>query len=335
MEIPNIVKLVKNKAYSSMISAAYREEKRFLHEDFQDIDDDLMISHAKAYMVGRYLELNNDREREHFLDIIRSGILIIGLIDDFIKSLNAMKSKIGDHVHDDILYDLKALEKYKDTDMYKKLSKGNNRIASIIKEYHGYVTLKELKEKCHDEPLIIGDYKEYIISEEEIKIIEATKNHPLPNQIAHLLFDYRKNNDYRCDHKINNDNEVLKNLLVNTKQNSPRYDIIFEDGTIVNYNEGDIRIRPYNFKQVLRYTKLYFVQNFDEMYEVYTQSSNIFYRGDAKPPMAEIERQMILNSFVNVLSLLIDYEDIYTKRTIEDSKKNLVKIKEIAKKYDL
>ena len=334
MEIPGIVKLLKTKMFGNIVSSAYREGKKFLYEEFQDIDDDLMISHAKAYIVKKYEEIEDELERDLFMDAFRDGVIIIGLVDDFIKSLNALKSKTGDPVHKDILDSLKELEEYKNTDLYKKISRNNNEIAKIIKDFHGYVTIKELKDRCHDEARGGKNYREYVISEDEIKIIEATKNNPLPNQIGHLLFDDRKNNDYYCDHEIKTDGEILKRLLVSTNRNSPRYDIIFEDGTIVCYKEGDIRIRPYNFKQVLRYTKLYFVKEFDELYETYKNSIEI-YSKTKKSPTEQIGRQMILNSFVHILTILIDYEDIYTKKIIDDSKNDLIKIKEITKKYDL
>lgn len=358
METPGIVRLLKTALYERILRIAYIEEKHNLHEDFQDIDEDLMISHIKAYIIKAYEDIEEEVERELFLDLIREpGIMENGIIDvtifhtlirEFIRSLNSLKSNIGDRVNKSVIYNFKELERYKTTSIYKGLRKSNSKIAQIIKDYHGYFTLKELKEKANEEPIGKGIYKEYIISEEELKIIEAVKECPSLNQISHLLYDTRKNCEFHCDHEIRSDSDIFKKLLVYTKKDNPRFNIIFEDGTIVCYNEGDIRIRPYNFKHLLKYTKLYFAKNYDYMLNIYENpltinfniDSELFEFGPTIEPTnieankEEIARQMIINSSNHVLDMLIDYEDIYTKKIIDDSKKELVKIKEITKKYD-
>ena len=359
METPDLVNLLQTRLYDRIIRMSYIEEKEKLHEDFQDIDEDLMISHIKAYIIKTYEEIEDDEEKTRFINIVndpeieKSRIIDVTifhiLIQNFIKSLNSLKSKIGDRVNRHIIDDLKELEKYKTKDIYKELKKENNKIAQIIKDYHGYVTFNELKEKSHDEPYYVDGYQEYVISEEELKIIEATKKYPIPNQMAHLLFDTRKNCEYHCDHEIKSDKEILKKLLVSTNKCSPRYDIVFDDGTIVCYNEGNIRIRPYNFKQLLRYTKLYLAKNYDTLLDSYENPLNISFDIDSdffdfgptieptdfESNSDEVARQMIINSFIHAHDMLIDYEDIYTKEIIDESKKELVKVKEITKKYDL
>ena len=332
MENKEIVELLKTELFNFLIKNAYIDEKKFLHEDFQDVEDDLMISHAKAYIVKIYDGLETAEAKKEFIDFLNDmagPTMIHSLVRDYMANVNSLKYKIGDRVDQKLPETIKELEGYKDSNVYKELSKDNNKIARIIKEYHGYLTLKELKSKCHEE----SNDGEYIVSEEEIKIIEATKNYPIPNQLAHLIFADRKEWDYHCDHEIKNENEALKSLLVSTNKSNPKYDIVFDDGTIVCYKAGDIRVRAYNFKQVLRYTKLYCARNFDKMSLFFDDPKNSK-RFDAETPENK-GKQFIIQSFIRTRGLLADYECVYTKKMIEDAKTNLDKVKELTKKYDL
>ena len=328
----DIVELLKTQHFDRLIHISYKEEKQLLHEDFQDIEEDLMVSHVKGYIVKIYEKLETDEEKKEFIDSLNSmaGFTILhALVRDYMANVNSLKYKIGDLVDQSISETIKELEKYKDSKVYKELSKDNNKIVKIIKEYHGYLTLKELKSKCHEE----SNDGEYIISEEEIKIIEATKNYPIPNQLAHLLFADRKEWDYYCDHEIKSDKESLKSLLVSTNKSNPKFDIVFDDGTIVCYQDGDIRVRTYNFKQVLRYTKLFCAKNFDKLSMFLNDPINEIYFNAETPEKKG--KQFIIQSFIRTRALLTDYECVYTKKMIEDAKTNLAKVKELTKKYDL
>lgn len=350
MKIPSIVYVLKMNLVGKKIVSEYLRQKEKLLPEFQDIDDEIMISHAKGYIAKVYEEKSPTEQVELLLrlrDSLQSEAVISFLVGEFIKCLNALKANIGDPVHETALYKLKELEQYEKEDIYKKISQENNRIAKIIKEYYGYVTIGELKAKCHDEPRGGKFFKEYIVSEEEIKLIEAVKKCPVPNQMAHLIYDTRKNNEYHCDHEIRSESDALKQLLVSTNKDSPRYNIIFEDGTIVCYNEGDIRVRPYKFGQVLRYTKLFFAKNYETMLNAYTnplifsinmEDGSISITNDSEvfefePDSEFVTQQMVINSFINVINMLNDYEDVYTKKIIEDSKQDLEKAKELTKKY--
>lgn len=334
MKTPNIADLLKTQIFDSLIHISYRDSKRYLHDDFQDLDDDLMVSHAKAFIVMVYNSLDNDEKKEEFIndiqDRLRGPAIIRVLIRDFIGNVNSLKSKIGDPINKDIFETIKELEKYKDIEVYKELSKGNNEIAKIIKYAQGYLTIKELKKHCHDE----STTENYVISEEEIRILEITKNYPHSNQLAHLLFDEVRNYDYYCDHEINGEKDALKQLLINTNKQNPKFDIVFDDGTIACYHEGYIRIRPYNFKHIVRYTKLYFAKNFDKLMALANDPMNaIIFDLDLDSPEKK-GTYIIVQSALYVKALLSGYESVYTKKMIEDSKKRLEEVKELTKKHD-
>lgn len=320
---PKVIDILNTSEIKKIVTEIYLIEKERLKKEFQIIDDKTMIAYLRAFITNKYQELSNDSEKKYFIEALRSKFIIVDLMDEFIESINATKARAGELIDEDVREELEELAEYKDTKIYKELSKSDKEIAKIINEYHGYISLNQLKKGAQEE----GPYFGYKISQEEIEIIELTKKYYIPNQLAHMLYDEKREDGLFCDHEIHNDNEVLKELLVSTNKNNPSYEIIFPDGKIVEYFKGDIRVKPYTYKQVLEYTKLYYVQNYKEMKECYSTEEDI--------PSYEVGRRMILNSFINVRAMLYKYEDIYTQKMIDDSKKTLVRMKETSKKYDL
>ena len=324
---PIIITILKSQEYRQIVTGMYLNAKPFLNEEFQKIDDRTMMSYVRAHFTNIYQEIDNEKAKSLFLMSLGNGFTFIELMDDFVEKINGTKAKMGDLIHKDVALELESLKEYKDTKIYKELSKSNKEIAIIINDYHGYITPTIIRKRLNDN-YTPYDYK---ISEEELEIIERTKKYFMPNQMAHMLFDEKKDSEYYCNHEINGEDEILKKLLVTTNKDNPRFEIVFPDGIIIDYYKGDIRVKPYNYRQVLEYIKLFYAAYYNEMRECFEKTINRGMRDDY--PKYEIARQMILNSFVNVYAMLHSYEDIYTQKMIDDSKKTLVKIKETAKKY--
>ena len=336
METPIIVELLNTREFKRLVRETYFFSKEYLDKRIEVVDDRIMISYARAYITNEYEKLENDLEKRLFLEAMRNGYFVVELMDCFIKSINSTRSKMGDLVHKDTIEELNKLLPYKNTDMYKELSKYNNYIAKTIKEFHGYRTIKELRERCKDKPQGRGLFREYIISEEELNVIEGTKNYFLGfNQYGHMLFDEKKNADYYWNHEVKNKDEIFKNLIVNTKKNNPRFDIVFNDGMILEYFKGDIRLKPYKFGSLVHYTKLYLVKNHEEMEDAYADSIEVYTSSKDNDSREQFVRQLLLNSFVNVFAMLHETEDIYTKKMIDDAKTDMKKMKELVKKYQL
>lgn len=328
----DIIKLLNDPEVEKSIRGIYRIVSTNLKDEFRCIDEDTMISYAKAYLIREYNSIENKYDKKHFLVEIKKAI-IYPVLDNFIRSLNGSIAKPGELVKKYVVGEIKELEDARDTEIYRILSQDNKYIAKIIAKYHGFHTINYFKKRA-EENKDIRSYLEKIIPEEELKIIEATKNYPIPNQIAHMLYDVKRNTYYYCDYTINGEDEKLKNLLVSTKQENPRFEIVFEDGTIVEYNMGGIRIKPYTFKQLVRYTKLFFAKEFDvllETYESYNQPTPL-----GTPISNEKKgKDMLLNAYTNVRKMFEEYDDIYTQKMIDDYKEELVLLKETSKKYHL
>ena len=326
----DIIKLLNDPEVERSIRGIYRIVSTHLKDEFKCIDEDTMISYAKAYLIHEYNSIENKYDKKHFLVEIKKGI-IYPVLDNFIRSLNGSIAKPGELVKKYVVDEIRELKEAKDTEIYRILSQDNKYIAREIAKYHGFHTIGYFKKRA-EENKGVQSYLEHIIPEEELKIIEATKNYPIPNQIAHMLYDVRSNIYYYCDHTINSEDEKLKNLLVSTKQQNPRFEIVFKDGTIVEYNNGDIRIKPYTFKQLVEYTKLYFAQEFDGLLETYDS-----YNQPTQQPVSNEKkgRDMLLDAYTSVRGMFEDYGDIYTQKMIDDYKKELVLLKETSKKYHL
>ena len=330
---PTIVDFLNQEEYRLLISNMYMSAKEYLDEEFQDMDDDEMISYLRAHFTNKYESISDDLTKNIFMMSLGNGSTILEILYDFIEKVNGTKAKMGDMIDKDAIEQLQELKKYKDTQIYKELSKSDKEISKIIRKFNGYSTITELKRKAEekDEPRRFP-FRQYKISKEELEIIERTKKYFFPNQLAHMLYDEKISQDYYCDHEIRNDDEILKKLLVTTNKDNPRFEIIFRDGMIVDYYKGEIRVKPYSYRQVLEYTKLFCAANFEEMRECFENTNGVL---DQEITSYRLGRQMIINSFVNVYSMLFALENIYTQKMIDDSKKTFVKIKETAKKYDL
>jgi len=327
-----IIKALNDPEIERNIRGIYRIVSTNLKDEFKSVDEDTMVSYAKAYLINEYNSIDNKYERKHFITELKQGI-VYPQLEYFIRSINGTIAKPGELVNKHIIEEIKGLEEAKDTEVYRILSHNNKYIAREIARYHGFHSINYFKKRA-EENKGIQSYLEHIISEEELKTIEATKKYPIPNQIAHMLYDVRSSVYYYCDHSINGDEEELKNLLVSTKQENPRFEIVFKDGTIVEYNMGDIRIKPYTFKQLVEYTKLYFAKEFEGLLETYEDYNRPTALGT---PVSNEKKgkDMLLDSYTVVRNMFIEYEDIYTQKMIDEYKKELVLIKETSKKYHL
>lgn len=333
MEREEFIQFLNTGNTQNRIAGLYQCVKEHLKPEFQELDDEIMISYLKSFILIEYDSITNKYEKKKFAIDIKQGCFQL-LLEKFIKSINGSTAKMGDIVNKEVIVELKELLKYKDREIYKKLSTVNRKISKIIADYQGFLSINYLKKKA-EENKGVKSYFEHIISEEELKIIEKTKEVDfLQNQIAHMLYDEKDYYYYYCNPNINSEEDTLKCLLISTNENNPRFNIVFDDGIIMEYHMGYIRMKRYTFKQVVEYTKLYFTKNFDQMLKDYTnQNNNILY--GAPMTKEKLIRDMLINSYTYVRDMLDAYDDIYTQKMINDSKKELTKIKKTAKQYHL
>lgn len=333
MENKELIEVLNTIDIQKMINSIYKCIKESLKPEFQETDDEIMVSYLKSFILIEYDKITNKYEKNKYIIDIKQGCFQL-VLERFIKCINGTTAKMGDIVNKDVIVELKELLKYKDNDIYKTLSKNNKKVAKIIADYQGLFSINYLKKKAQENEEI-KSYFEHIISKKELDVIEKTKGeYFLSNQIAHMLYDEKDCYFYYCDHNINSKDEIFKIALINTNESNPRFNIVFPDGIILEYHMGDIRIKRYTFKQVVDYSKLYFAMNFDEMVKDYTnQNNNILY--GAPMTKEKLGRDMLINSYIHVRDMLEEYDNIYTQKMIDDYKKELVLIKNTSKKYHL
>ena len=322
-----LIELLNREDYTAIMTEMYSSIKVCLNEELRKIDDETMVSYLKAYCVYCCDNKSSARLQELYLFSLNMGFALVGVLSEFVDQMNAMTAKIAEPVNKERIDDLERLLKYKDDNIYKELSKSDKTITQMIKKVGCYITIKELKK---------GTYQKrdnYTISEEEIKAIEKVKQHPELNQLAHSLYDEKTAYSYKPNHEIKDDDDILKKFLIYTNKNNPQYNIVFNDGTIVNYFEGEIRVKPYKMQHILLFTKLFYAANHNSMKKFYMIIDNVADTDFSEP--SKLGAELLVSSISNVLIILRSLEEIYTKKMIDNSKEMFVKLKKITKEYDL
>ena len=324
-ELDRLIHILNGEEYHELLKNMYLAHKNSLNAKWQNIEDDTMVSYLKAYCVAMYMDIKDERQKELFIVSITLGYALLAICPAFIGQLNTAAAKMAELINTEVLDDLKELSKYSNHPIYKELSKSNKVIANIVKEQHRYLTIEEIKN---------GKYLKngcnptgYKITGKEIEMLDRAEKFKKLNVLAHLLYDEREIVKYKSDYNINNESEMLKKFLMPTHANNPEYDIIFKDGTIVNYFMGDIRIRPYKFQDVLTYTKLFYASHYEKMKEFFNVKENDI--------SIDIAKQMVKSSFLNVIEMFYCLEDVYTKKMIDNSKEKVLKMKKLVEDYNL
>ena len=328
-ELDKLIDILNTEEKNELMHEMYQTAKDMLDRRWHNIDEEDMLSYIKAYCIYLYLNMDDERQKGLYLLAIEMNFAFIGIFSAFVDKMNAIKARMSDLKDKNVLESLKLLYKYINDPKYEELSKSNFEIADMIKDYHGYFTIDEIKsgKYLYDKNNPLG----YQLTGREIEIIDRTKKYYQLNQLAHMLYDEEGIYHYYCDKNIYSNEEILKRFIVDTNKENPQYEIVFDDGIILDYVMGNIWIKPYKFNHVLTYTKLFYVKNYDSMRDYYYSILHI--KPETLPKT--IKKQMIMSSFMNVIKMFYALEDVYSQKMINDSKEDFVKIKRIVKDYDL
>lgn len=293
------------------------------------------VSYLKAYYVDRYNSVTDDL-KEILLNGLKDGLLNYGVVESFISTINGSEAKQNDNIEGVSILEFKEVFSYKEDYLYDELSNDNEWIAGFIKESLGLITLKELKEGNY---LVMDNYK---LDKEEIKTIENAKLvRPYINVIHSLYDEFKDGLDERtvCNYSAIED-EVLRNLAFHTDRNNPEYDILFNDGTIINYYSGDIRIYPVNFMFIVEYIKCIFIENYysNDEDSTFNYLANQ-YEIDTDVPFESMDEDLYESLFKIAIDMaegtIYSLGQIYSKRMIEKSKVDIENMKKLVKKYKL
>lgn len=314
--IKDLIKTLKSDEFFDATKEAYyfltldRKEPKVSLEEY--------ASAIRGLFVDAYITAANEEEMNYIMQSAISCDIYAVNANDMFKTCEASKSKPGDIVEIDYFKQRINITEYQDESMYDDLSKYDSIISKIIKKEHCFYSIKQIKR---------GDYvgpQNYRISQKEIRTIENVKLIKPLNKLIHDLYDVTGTFFDYCEYDDIPEDSILKKFAFHTGKNNPLFKIVFEDGTIVEYLEGDLRVLSYKYQDLLELTKLHMIQELQQNY-IYDIDSL------AKKDFV-IVVEVASNMSKGVLNTL---EDVYTKRMIDSSKRELNSIKELVKEYDL
>ena len=334
-----LLNFLKSEDFKNFIYENYSEYINKLNQELRN--PDVFMSYCRAFIIDAYYMIDDDKKNTFVNKIIKKGLLETE-IEYLTFRLNACSAKPNDHINKESKKFFAELEPYKDSIISKSLSQYREEIFNMLSEEMRVYTIKQIKDGDYEilERDSDGRMSEIILEDSEIKTIEAAHKAGELFDLGHILYDDIKyvkrpsilggfviDNLITCDYE-KADNDGVGNIVFNTLKDRPRYelDIVFEDGIIMQYHQGNIKKKPYTIDQMMTYiyadvTKILKELGFDE-----NNISSI----DSDTLMSTIE-----DACIEVCSQSDFLEEIYSKKMISDSKKYVKKLIKIAKEENL
>lgn len=315
----NIKELIKDLKSEDFIASA-KESYYFLTSEKEEnkVSFEEYISALRGLFIDKFITAISEEGINYIMNAAQNSDIFAVDANGIFKLVEATKAKIGDLVEKDYLKKIRDITDYQDEPLYDDLSKYNNVIVKYIKDIHFYYSIRQIK---------MGNYKaeaNYRLSQKEIRMITNVRMIGPINRIIHANYDI---NDFLwpcCDFDEIPEDSVLKRFAFHTDKENPLFKIVFEDGTIVEYLYGDLRVLSYKFQSLLTLIKLNIVKILEEnkIYDV-----------------EFLEKEDLIKVLVHATNIaqatLNTLTEVYTRKMIDDSKKELEDIKELVKEYNL
>lgn len=330
--IEKLQKIFESATFREAALEYYERKERFLNDDCKD--PSIFIPYLKAAIMDTYM--NADEEtKEELLEELSYEVIEPELDIDLIYTINTSVSSEGNKpIRDKDKEYLESLSEHIDDPIYEELSKHNKDIIKCIVRDNGFKFMRDIKPG----KTFTSGRKTHTFDEEEIKTLERSKFViPLLNRVHELYDEYEGELDKpRCNYDAIED-ETLKKFAFHTDKENFEFEIIFDDGTIMNYCMGDIRFKPFNFKTVVKLTKLAFV----ELYRNDSQNDierifNSFNQSIDPYNMTEEEfDDSISASFEHIYKYLYCADEKESVKMLKDAKEDKIKMNKLILKYNL
>ena len=337
-KIDKFIELLNSRKIAKKIDRLYEDDKRILFKKVRN--QRLYEACLKSAILSDYLMKTEDIVEDTIVKRLEDG----SIFDEYTNVpyiMNAFVSKVGDPIKrldksyiDELLY-------FEEDDAFPNLDDRENEIIKVIKDEMDMVTFDEFinglckKEKESDNSAITID---------ELKKISYVKMIPGIINYIHLLYDDFGDNedDIGCAYAEIKEN-YLKPFAFHTTYNRPTRTILFDDETILYYSEGDFRFLPYTFSDIVYLVKL-------GMIDIYRNGPNedeedIALRDLANNeelseiPIEDMNELLFEHLAIFALSDIYDiFEAVdfqYSRKMIEDSKKELEKYRDLTLRYKL
>ena len=333
MGLNEFIELLNSDKVTGLLFDKYSEEEYSINTVWQNAD--LFISYLKAYILGRYIA-SNKKIKNKIADDLKNGILNHEFLLTFIDKINCSSAKEAVNLEGVVEEDFTDLHDHLEDEMYAELSEEDEYIKGLIIERNDILEEDYIE---NGQYVLASGYK---ISKEEMDTIKCARYVPAIIHKIHCLYDEDNLNRPICNYDAIDD-ELLKKFAFHTECNNPQLYILFNDGTIVDYYNGDIRICPLKIDEIVKYTKLQFIENHynpDNEENVVLQLALEQY--DELDPTKEIddlddkEFELLINFASDyIFGLSTSLAMVYSRKMINDSKKEVEGIKSLVKKYKL
>ena len=303
-------------------------------------DESEFVRYLKAFLIDKFNEVP-DEIKDHLINELRDGIVNTYLVETFVEIIRGEQANVNEYIDGITLGDFSDLLVYKDDEIFKRLSSNNEWIRGLTKENNNFISILELENGNYFLP---GNYR---LSKDEINTIKCSKMLAPIIGMVHSKYDemcYDENgvSEERtiCNYDVIKE-ETIKSLVPHTDKNNPDIEILFNDGTIVNYYKGDIRILPFNFKQLVEYIKLMFVYNYyngsnNPLLAFYLETEDGVSLDTDFDDMNLEEIEILLGYAISMATDVVrSLSQRYSERMIEQSKEKVAHLLKLANKYKL
>ena len=295
-------------------------------------DKDKYIQYYKAFCLYQFEnKYTSPAGKEIYVKRFEQGQFECN-ISDFKLLIKAVSSDFGDLIYEDSEFN-EMLSEYFDDPLYDRLSEYDKEIAEKVIEYGDFKLIDDLKKGNYSFPYS-DDYK---LSDEEIECIEKAKESLVLGSLIHLTYDecHPDGNFYPSFNKVNSSNPFY------TGKSSPEMNILFNDGTIMYYYNGHIRIKDIKFSDFISFVKLFFVLNYREDFlgDMLGDESETGLETDFETMDNLFENKSFLlqleEAFNDAYGRILVMDDRFSKKMIDDSNKSYSRLKELIKENKL
>lgn len=328
--IEDLKKLFQSEIFKEAASDYYARKERFLDDKWKD--PELFIQYLKAAILDKYSKCD-ELEKEELLEELSYDAIEPELDINIISMMNTSVNDNNRDLNDEDKDFLLSLKEYIDNPLYEELSNHDEKITELIVKTNGFSFMKDIE---RDKKSNFGR-REYVFDEEEINTLKKAK--AASSILTEIHSKYDENVGYEkqvCNYDAIED-EKLKKYAYHTDKDNPEFEIIFDDGTIMNYYMGDIRFKPFNFETVLKLTKLSYISLFyndnqNEIQKVLCPFDNSI---DPYDMDSEDFEDNIFVAFTSVYCKLYGYDSLDSDNMVKNAKDQISKMNKLILKYNL
>ena len=315
-DIKELIKALKSEEFNLSAKESYYSLTAENEESKVNFEEYLLA--LKGSFINMYISAISKEEIDNIIDAAQNSDIYAVDAGGIFKLVEATKAKIGDLIYKNFQNKIEEILDYREDSLYEYLENYNLDIVKYIKKNSFYHTINQIKKGNY---MVANTHR---LSQEEIKMIENVKMIGPINRIIHANYDV---SDYiwpHCEYEEIPDDSILKKFAFHTDKKTPLFRIIFKDGTIVEYFNGDPRVLSYNFQLMLILTKSNIVKCLRE--------NDI----DDIESLSPNELRTVLDYAMYSSEVFLNtVGTVYTREMIDDSKKRLENINVLVKEYNL